>query len=148
MQDFFGYNKEVRSTNQLASSEFALMTVGSAQSLLQQVQANYAQELRPIYEIGSPAVYWVGGHASGQIQVSRLVGNSGFLGTLGSVAGNCGKINPVRIQFSGAGACYASVSGGLLFDGAILESVTFSLDAGRVEVVEGFNLRVSNLSKS
>ena len=148
MIDFLGYNKEIKSTQQLVSSEFAILTAGGPQSLLQQVGANYAQELRPIYEIGSPAVYWIGGHSSGQITVSRLVGTQGILASLGSAAGTCGAIDPVRITLQGGSPCFAGGGSGILFGGSMLESVNFNLDAGRVEIAEGFNLRVSSMSKS
>jgi hypothetical protein len=148
MTDFFGYQKEVKSTNQLASSEFALFTAGTQQSLIQSVQANYAQEIRPLYEVGSPSIYWVSGHSSGTVSASRLVGISGFLAGLRDVGSNCGRITPVQIQLSGGGACYASASGGLTFDGAVVESVNFSLTSGQIEITEGFNLRVANMAVS
>jgi len=148
MTDFFGYQKEVKSTNQLASSEFALFTAGSQQSLVQSVNASYSQEIRPLYEVGSPAIYWVSGHSSGTVQASRLVGINGFLAGLRNVGANCGRVTPVQIQLSGGGACYASASGGLTFDGAVVESVNFGLSAGAIEITEGFNMRVANMSAS
>lgn len=146
MTDFFGYNKEVKSGDQLASSEFALLTVGTQQSLVQSVQASYGQQIRPLFEVGSPSIYWVGGHSEGQISVSRLVGVNGFLRGLRNVGANCGRVTPVTIQLSGGGACFANASGGLTFDGAILENVSFNLNSGQIEIVEGFTVRVANMT--
>jgi len=148
MTDFFGYQKEVKSTNQLASSEFALFTAGTAQSLVQSVNASYTQDVRPIYEVGSPSIYWVSGHSSGEVSASRLVGINGFLSGLRNVGAACGRITPVQIQLSGGGACYASASGGLTFDGAIVVGVTFGLSSGNIEITEGFNMRVANMTVS
>jgi hypothetical protein len=148
MQDFFGAEKTVKSSNQIASSEYALITVGQRQSLVQSVQAQYGQEVRPIYEIGAPVVYLVNGHSSGNVSMSRLVGATGFFASLGNVGAACGAITPVNIQLSGGGACYASASGGLTFDGAKVQGVTLSLGAGQIEMTESVQMMVSNMSQN
>jgi hypothetical protein len=146
MIDIFGYQKDIKSSDQVASSEYAVLTVGSRQSLVQSVQASYARELRPLFEVGAPAVYWVSGHSNGQIVVSRLVGVSGFLSGLSGMAGNCGAVTPVNIQLGG-GPCVAKASGSVSFDGGQVESVNFNLSAGQLEIVEGFTIRVAAMKQ-
>jgi hypothetical protein len=105
MADFFGHNRTIRSSNQLASSEYARITVGSRVDLAQSVAANYAQQIRPIFEIGAPSIFFVSGHAQGTVNVGRLVGAGGFFSNFN--AQNCGRIQPVSISGGGGGAMYS-----------------------------------------
>jgi hypothetical protein len=148
MIDFFGYEKTVKSGDQIASSEFALITMGQRQSLVQSVQAQYGQEVKSVFEIGAPVVYWVRGHSSGSISMSRLVGVNGFFASLGDVAANCGAITPVDIQLSGGGNCYAQASGGLTFDGGVAQGVSMNIGAGQIEITESVQMMVANMKTS
>lgn len=140
--DFFGYNRVTKATNQLSSSEFAILTVGSRVNLCQQTTATYSQEIRPIYEVGAPSVVWVTGHASGTVGFGRLAGSDGFFANLRNTA--CGQISPVSIN-SGAGSCFTG-SGTLNFSGAVIESVTLTISAGAIEITEAATLRVASMS--
>jgi hypothetical protein len=141
-QDFFGYNRTVGSSKQLSSSEFASLTVGSRVMLCQSVQASYQQEIKPIYEIGNPSIYFVPGHASGSVTFSRLAGEGGFFTTL---RGNqCGQINPVSINSSGS-ACFAQ-SGNLNFDGAVIRSVSLTMNTGAIEITEQAEILVASMN--
>ncbi len=140
--DFFGYNRTVGSSNQLSSSEYAALTVGSQVMLCQNVSANYAQEVRPIYEVGNPSIFFVPGHASGSVQFGRLAGEGGFFKQLRD--SNCGKITPVAINSQGS-ACFAG-SGALNFSGAIIQQVSLTMSAGAVEIQESATLQVATMS--
>jgi hypothetical protein len=141
-QDFFGYNRTVGSANQLSSSEFAALTVGSRVMLCQNVSANYAQEVRPVYEVGNPSIFFVPGHASGTLEFGRLAGDGGFFKGLRDT--NCGKVTPVAINSQGS-ACFAG-SGALNFDGAILQRVGLSMSAADVTVTESASLMIASMS--
>lgn len=141
-QDFFGYNRTVGSSNQLSSSEFAALTVGSRVMLCQSVNATYQQEVRPIYEVGNPSIFFVPGHASGTINFSRLASEGGFFAQLRE--NNCGQVTPVSINSSG-GACFAG-SGNLSFSGAVINSVSLTMNSGAVEITEQANLLVASMS--
>lgn len=141
-QDFFGYNRTVGTSNQLSSSEFASLTVGSRVMLCQSVQASYQQEIKPIYEIGNPSIFFVPGHASGSVTFSRLAGEGGFFSALRGT--QCGQISPVSINSEG-GACFAS-SGNLNFDGAVIRSVSLTMNTGAIEITEQAEILVASMN--
>jgi hypothetical protein len=141
-QDFFGYNRTVGSSNQLSSSEFAALTVGGRVTLCQGVDATYQQDVRPIYEVGNPSIFFVPGHASGSISFTRLAGEGSFFSQLRD--NNCGQINPVSINSSGS-ACFTG-SGNLNFSGAVIRSVSLSMNTGAIEITERAELVVASMS--
>jgi hypothetical protein len=140
--DFFGYNREVGSTNQLSSSEYAALTVGEKVSLCQNITASYQQDIKPLYEVGNPSIYFVPGHASGNVGFGRLAGEGGFFANLRG--GACGQISPVSINSEGS-ACFAG-SGNLNFSGATVQSVSLTINAGAVEIQEQANILVASMS--
>lgn len=42
--------------------------------LVQQMAATYSQQVTRLFEVGAPAIYYVGGRTSGNISVARVVG--------------------------------------------------------------------------
>lgn len=143
MIDFFGHNRQVRSSAQLSSSEYARLSVGGNVDLCQSVQAEYGQEIRPIFQVGDPNIYFVTGHAQGSVSFGRLVGRNGFFANLRGT--QCGRISPVAINSSGGGTCYGG-GGSLTFDGGIIERVNLQMTAGTVEITEGATIRVASMS--
>lgn len=140
--DFFGFDRQFKSADQLASSEYAALTVGSAVTLCQNVNASYQQEVKPIYEVGNASVFFVPGHASGTISFGRLAGAAGFFAGLRDT--QCGKINTVSIN-STPGGCFAA-AGALNFDGAVLQSVALTISTGAIEISESANIIVASMS--
>lgn len=141
-QDFFGYSRTVGSSNQLSSSEYAALTVGGRVMLCQSVNATYQQEVRPLYEVGNPSIFFVPGHASGTLGFSRLAGEGSFFSQLRN--NNCGQINPVSINSTGS-ACFTG-SGNLNFAGAVIRSVSLSMNTGAIEITEQADLIVASMS--
>jgi hypothetical protein len=141
-QDFFGYNRTVGSSNQLSSSEFAALTVGSRVMLCQQVTAAYQQDVRPIYEVGNPSIFFVSGHASGTLDFTRLAGEGSFFSQIRN--NNCGQINPVSINSSG-GACFTG-SGALNFSGAVIRNVSLTMQSSGIEISESASMVVASMS--
>lgn len=141
-QDFFGYNRTVGATNQLSSSEFTALTVGSQIMLCQNVTANYQQEIRPIYEVGNASIFFVPGHASGTVSFGRLAGEGSFFSQLRD--NNCGQITPVSINSRGS-ACFSG-SGQLSFSGAVIRSVSLSMSTGAIEITEQADLLVASMN--
>jgi hypothetical protein len=141
MSDIFGYNRTARSTGQIASSEFAVVTIGGIQSLVQNTQVNYGQDIRTIFEIGNPNIYWVPGHASGTVDCTSLVGPGGFFA--GWKGGKCGAISPISISTSG-GTCYTG-NASLYFDGGIIARVSATLTAGTMEISQSVSVQVATM---
>jgi hypothetical protein len=59
-----------------AQVTFPALTGGGADSglLMQNMQVSYTQQITRLYEVGSPAIYYVGGRTAGQFTVARVVG--------------------------------------------------------------------------
>lgn len=74
--------------------------------LVQQLGVNYTQQVARLYEVGQPAIYYVGGRTSGTINLDRVVGpraiNEQFYRTYGDVCR--ARQNMLRFSFqSGCG---------------------------------------------
>lgn len=143
MQDIFGYNRTARSEGQIASSEFAVITVGRVQTLVQSVQVNYGQEIRTLFVVGDPNAYWVPGQAMGNVDVSALVGPSGFFGAWKGT--KCGSIKPISIT-AGRGTCgFSTGDSTIRFDGGMIERVSLNIQQGQLEMVQTVSIKVATL---
>jgi hypothetical protein len=142
--DFFGHNRIIKSEKQLSSSEYARISVGGRIDLAQNVTANYGQQIRPLFEIGAPSVFFVTGHAQGTVSVGRLVGKDGFFSNFKGT--QCGRIEPVSITGGGGGPCAGGGGGTISFDGGIIESVSLQITAGQIEMTEGVVIRVASMN--
>ncbi len=143
MQDIFTYNRTARSSGEVASSEFAVISMGGKQSLVQSVQANYGQTIETVTQIGDVNVYWMPGRAQGAVSCSKLVGSGGFLS--GWRGTECGKITPMSVNVSG-GRCGFTGSGSLTFDGGIIENVSISLNSQQLQISESAQIRVASMA--
>lgn len=145
MQDIFNYNRTSKSAGQVASSEFAVISMGGKQSLVQSVTVQYGQQVTPLTQIGDVNIYFMAGRAQGSVTCAKLVGAGGFLaGWRGS---DCGKITPMSVNLAG-GRCGFSGSGSLTFDGGILESVTITLSSEQLQISESAQIRIASMSAS
>lgn len=140
--DFFGYNRTIGSSSELASSEYAVLSIGSKVNLCQSVNASYQQEIKPVYEVGNASVHYIMGHAGGNITFARLAGAGKFWSNLAS--SNCGQINAVSINSNGS-ACYAG-GGSLNFDGAAVQRVSLTINTGAIEISEEATIMVASMS--
>lgn len=140
----FNTTRQTRSRGQVASSEYALVTIGARTELGQNINGTYTRQIQTIFEIGSPNILWLAGHEQGTLSFSRLVGSRGFFS--GWEGNECGEIRPVSVQLGG-GPCVAAASGGLRFGGTMIEAVNFTMQAGTLEITEGISLRVASLSR-
>lgn len=147
--DILGYKRDVRPNGQLFSSEFATISMGGRMALVQNVQASYGQTVTPMFEVGSPTLYWLTGQPMGQVQVGRLVGRGGFFDSFGSVEDSCGRLLGLKIGLDGTGGCSAAQAGGsgLSFDGGVVENLTASFSAGELQVQEGATIRVASMRR-
>lgn len=144
MTSIFNTARTKPAMGRLASSDYALVTLGGRSELVQSVQGNYGRQIATFHEIGSPNVMWVPGQEEGTLQVQRLVGKAGFFS--GWTGDSCGVIRPVSINLSG-GPCVAVASGGLQCHDTIVESVNFQLTSQTPAITEGISLKVGTLSR-
>lgn len=143
MQDIFNYNRTSRSAGQVASSEFAVVSMGGRQSLVQQVSVQYGQQITPITQIGDVNIYLLPGRAQGTVNCTKLVGSGGFLA--GWRNRECGKITPMSVNMAGS-RCGFTGRGSLSFDGGIIENVQITLSSEQLQISESVTIRIASMS--
>lgn len=149
-KDFFGYSRKVNAPGKVLSAEFATIALGDdagAVALLQNATFNFAHAVNPFYEIGSADLYWVTGQPSGTGQISRAVGEEGFLQKFGG-GGACAKLQKIGVGLKKTGGCVELSSTGKGFNllNCIPESVNVSIVAGQLQLQEGITLRVGSMT--
>lgn len=145
MRTIFNTDRPAPSRARIASSEYAIVTIGGRSELGQSVRGQYSRQIREIFELGNAGVMWVAGNESGTLSFQRLVGAGGFFNNW--QGDECGILSPVSIDLGG-GRCVAVASGGLRFEGAMIESVDFGMQAGQLEISEGISLRVASMYRA
>lgn len=143
MADIFGYNNNVKSEGQVASSEFASVTVGSKQSLVQSVIADYGQTVTPVSQVGDTQIYWITGQPQGTLNITKLVGSGGFFE--GWKGLECGKVNNLAVSLDG-GRCGFSGAGNLTFNGGVIQRVNVTLGTGQMTIGENCVIQIASLS--
>lgn len=143
MNSIFGTSRTKPAIGRLASSQYAIITVGGNSELVQSVNGQYGRTIQSFYEIGSPNVMWVPGPEEGSLDIGRLIGSRGFFS--GWTGGECGVIKPVAINLGG-GPCVASGGGGLQFQDAMVENVGFQMNAGNPGITESIKLKIGTFS--
>ena len=143
MADIFGYDKPAKSSGQVASADFALVSVGSKNALVQSVEASYTQKIEEVTQVGDTQIYWLPGKPSGAVSISKLVGSGGFLS--GWSLSDCGKISSANVKVNG-GRCGFTGSGTLSFSGGVVETVSIRLGSQQQTIAETINMRVASLS--
>lgn len=143
MSDIFGINRRVIS-GAIATSEMLVLSMPGGTNLLSSVSGQYTLRVEPRFELGTTHLYWVKGHAQGQMEVGRMLGDGGF--ALARAAGGCGQIGTITLGL-GSGACYAAGGGGgLSISEAVLQTYSWQGQAGNLEVNEGATILFAKLS--
>mgnify|MGYP003441686820 CR=1 FL=1 len=143
--NLFGSTRTTSPIGQVASAEFAQIVLGTRVTLAQSCQWQFARPLRPIAAIGDPHVYFSPGIGQGSVALGRIVGPEGLGNLLDSnSAGVCGVISALQIT-AGAGRCMIVPTRTLNFGGAMYESVAGGLASQNPEIVENYNIRVTQL---
>lgn len=107
------YNRQQIPVGGVFSSDRAILTVSGAGglgvgALVQNVQANYAQQMSPVYELGSNRRYTLLGRPEGQLTIGRIVGTGEFAQALFDA---CSGGGTVSVQ-AADGFCNGVSSGG------------------------------------
>lgn len=145
MADLFGYEKPALSSGQVASADFALVSLGSKNALVQSCDASYTQKIEEITQVGDTQIYWLPGRPSGQLSISKLVGSGGFFA--GWSLGNCGKIDSAKIHVQG-GRCGFTGGGTISFSGGVVETVQMRLGTQQQTIAETLQVKVASMSNS
>lgn len=150
MPDIFGYAKPTTSHGQLASADFALVTVGKANSIVQDVQVQYAQKVEEVSQVGDSQIYWIPGKPQGNVSVSKLVGSGKFFADW--ELGQCGVIASASVSLSGGGGgnkgCSFQGKGTLSFAGGVVENFSVKLGAQQQTIAETISFKIASLSSN
>jgi hypothetical protein len=117
-------------------------------SLIQDYSIQYAQNIQPIYEVGSDTIYYSKSHQAGTLSIKRILSDEDILAAWGD---GCEAVN-CRIAVSN-GVCgpsgQAGQAGGFIeLKGTILQSVTWSGQAQQAYVGEDLQIQFAGLSRS
>ena len=144
--DVFGYENNIKTSGQIASADFARISVkqgGGQNALVQSVEVTYRQAIEEVIQVGSPQIFWMPGRPQGTITMGSLVGNDGFFTDW--TGGECGSIDTASIRVDG-GKCNFEGRGGLSFSGAIVESLTASITVGKQTISQGATIRTAGMN--
>ena len=130
MRDVFSYDNNIATSGQVASADYARVSVkagGGRNALVQSVDVSYLP-----------------GRPMGRIGIQSLVGSDGFFADWKAP---CGKIDTASISIEG-GNCDFEGQGSLFFKGAVVESLNANLSTGRQTISQGASVRVANMRAS
>lgn len=147
MKDVFSYDNNIKTSGQIASADFARVSVkagGGRNSLVQSVDVQYRQQIEEVTQVGSTQIYWLPGRPQGSISIGSLVGSEGFFTDWKAP---CGRIDTASISVEG-GRCDFGGSGSLFFSGAIVESLTANITTGRQTITQGAQVRTAGMRSS
>lgn len=147
MRDVFSYDNNIKTNGQVASADFARVSVkagGGRNALVQTVDVGYRQQIEEVTQVGSTQIYWLPGRPQGSISINSLVGADGFFADWQSP---CGRIDTASISVSG-GKCDYNGQGSLFFSGAIVESLTANITTGRQTITQGAQIRTAGMRAS
>lgn len=147
MKDILGYDREIKSAN-LASSEFAAITIGSGstkEALIQNIDFQYAQQIGEVVQVGDVNIYLMPGRPSGGCTIQKLVGDGGFFA--GFKDGSCGVISGVNLTVE-KGQCGYVGGGSLSFTNGIIQSLSTSISAASLQIGSSITIRLASLLSS
>lgn len=143
MPDVFGYDQTVNTSGSIASSQYAAVTTGSKQMLVQSVNVTYGQQVDTVTVVGDTNVYWIPGKPSGTLDISKLVGSGGFFD--GWKGQTCGKISNLAVNVDGS-YCNFTGTGSMSFANGVITRLTMSLGTDRLTIAQGCSIQVASLS--
>ena len=148
MADIFGFNNAT--SGGVFSADEGHLTIGDLDSgsnmlLIQNWQAQYSQNITPLYEIGSNRVFWSRAHAAGQLTIGRIVSTEDVIGQFSN---GCRAKNMTITAANGV--CADGKNAGsvkLLLKGVVLTQVGWSGQVGQAHIGEQLVCFFSGLEK-
>lgn len=146
--DIFGYNRNVN-TKAILSSENCALDFGEGRvALVQNATLNYQHTVSPVYEAGSSDIYFVNGGAQGSLNFGSLVGRQGFFAGFNLGKQACGDLSTLSIAAVTEDGCSVKLekNNAIRIEGALLQSVELSFNAGQYQVSQTGNFVVGKIS--
>lgn len=148
--DYFGYSRQVKAPGEVLSSEFATLAIdgGDQLLLLQNCTVNYQHAVQPVFEAGTPDLYWVTGQPQGSCGITRAVGKEGFLSKFNG-GRSCAELRSLNVALNGRGGCVQATAGkGVAMSGCMPQAIGFSFGAGQLQMQESLTLLIANLREA
>jgi hypothetical protein len=142
MSDVFGYTNDIKTSGQVANADFASVSINGANALVQSCQVTYGQTIEEVSQVGSTQIFWMPGRPRGNINVSTLVGPTGFFSHW---RGKCGVLGTASIK-AGDDTCGFTGGGTLTFEGPVVESLSLDVSVGKRTIAQSANIRVASMS--
>lgn len=143
MPDVFGYNKKVKGPGDIASASAVVVKLDNQKvSLAQSARVDYQRSVAPNYELGSEAVYLTAGHSGGNVNISRLIGETAALAPY--------KADPCKLVTislaKGDTNCAKDI--GVITAQGMCTSMNLEVQAGQFTVADSASFVISNLTVS
>jgi len=143
MADIFTYEHQDRNGGQVASSDYAVVSIGTNRNALtQSVDVQYGQKIEEVTQVGSTQIYWMPGRPSGTVTIKALVGKGGFF--QGWKNKKCGVIANATVRLD-AGKCGFGGAGKMTFRGGIIESVNSQINTQQQTIAHGATIKIASL---
>jgi hypothetical protein len=126
---------------------FPGLAKGDVGALVQQAQITCERSLNMLYEIGSPAVYYVGDRRRGTAQFSRVVGGSKNFTSMIAQFGDICKAKDNHLELEVGGAQCAATGQGVKYKmiSATLNTIGASVTAQDIVVTENMGFMFVDL---
>jgi hypothetical protein len=148
-EDIFGYDVDVKEKQVVAARNAALDLGDGRIALVQSIQGGYGHQTSTVYEAGSSSVYFVNGNPQGNLNYSTLVGTDGWFAGIVNKSGLCATIRSINVDLMGNADSNCDVQikskANIKFEGALLESIQFSIQASDLQISNSGRFRCAKL---
>lgn len=116
-------------------------------ALFQQIQGNYSQDYRDIYELGSNQSYHVVGRPKGRLQIGRIMGIAGAQ-IDDSLFDSCNTGATITLRFSPSGCVGVNANITYVLSGVVVIDYGFSTSVDEMLVRENMTFAFKGLTKA
>lgn len=145
MEDFFGTKRTITSDQMISGQNIVISSDGDRFAFGRQFQFQFQLPVTMQSELGTTAVYWKEGIASGNLSISQAVGPQGFFQGIKNTP--CGKLRTITVSTGGEGQCTVAIGGGLTFSGAKLTTISGQGQFGTEDVMQSVAYVFASLSR-
>lgn len=112
--------------------------------LVQNISANYSQQITRLFEVGSPAVYYVAGRTEGQASIARVIGPKKLAQAFYSTYGDVCKARTNTLHLSVAAGCEGNARASYTAHFVVITSIGVSITAADMMINEQLQMIFSS----
>lgn len=110
--------------------------------LMQNLQANYTQQVTRLFEISSPTIYYVGGRTSGQASVTRVIGPRKLASAFYQTYGDICNAATNTLNFSMSTGCGAAANARASYTAHFVVVVSVGISVGAADMLINESLQM------